>query len=123
MGRSRGSFVLPGVTPSSVLVTAQIFAADKKFRAAWTAPNQLMLWRGRDVDYVERRIVVTVFDGPQGAGVTIEAWIHSVVAGEQDANPKSIYNAVPRRQMWRSVARLLDALGASGAAAGFQHTG
>lgn len=123
MGRTRGSFVLPGMAPPSVMATVIQFASDKKFKAAWTAPNQLVLWRGREEHDVGRRILVTVFDGPPGTTVQIEAWIEAILGGEQDASPRSIVNGLPRWQLWKTVTKLLDALGAPGAAAGFQHSG
>jgi hypothetical protein len=123
MGRTRGSFVLPGVAPPSVIATVAQFAGANGFAMMYTAPNQVVISRGSVMMYGKQTVIVTVFDGPQGAAVAVEAWIEIALWGEFDANPRVFVGAFPRRALWKVLTHLAEALGAPGVATSFHHGG
>jgi len=121
MARTRGSFVVPGATPPAVIATVVAFGQARKFTVMFTAPHQLFLTRGEESYDGKRTIVVTVFDGPQGPVVAIEAWTAITFFGELDANPRTFVGAVPRRAMWKLLNQLAEALGVPNVTIGFEH--
>jgi hypothetical protein len=123
VGRTRGSFLVAGASPPTVLATVVQFGGANKLAAVYTAANQLVLSQGSSSVSGRRTIVVTVFDGVQGTLVGVEAWTTVDMWGDFDANPKVIVGAFPRRAMWKLLTKLTEALGVPAAVSGFEHGG
>ena len=121
MSRTRGNFVVPGASPPAVLATVAAFGQAREFFVMQTAPFQMVLTRGEETYQGKRTVVVSVFDGPQGPVVAIEAWTAVAFFGELDANPRTFVGAVPRRAMWKILKQMVEALGVPQAAMGFEH--
>ena len=107
-----------------MLMAAAAFGAEQLWGRAPSPPNVVAIFSRKSAIEGTRWIVVTGWDVPGGAQISVEAWLEASSGGttmEFSANPSSIVAGFPRRNFFRLVVELLHRMGLPDDRAQFRH--